>query len=190
MHLKDPIPPKSTPQQVLGIYKDKIKEVVVDGKGDIVKGKTPEEIGKSKNMYPMYIYEENNQPQAYAFPIEGKGLWSTLYGYFAVEPDAITVRGITFYKDGETPGLGAEIEKDWFQNNFVGKKIWDVSQKKLRPTTVIKGKVADKYKGKEAQYYVDGISGATLTSRGVTNLLAKWLTIYEPFLAKVRSGKT
>ncbi|MCA9400056.1 MAG: NADH:ubiquinone reductase (Na(+)-transporting) subunit C, partial [Candidatus Omnitrophica bacterium] len=134
------------------------------------------------------IYKEDGQTIAYSFPIIGKGLWSTLYGYFALEPDAKTVRGITFYSHGETPGLGAEIEKDWFTSNFVGKNIWDEEEHRLKPVEVVKGKVSDKYSGEEAEYYVDGISGATMTSKGVTAMIAKELKVYEPFFSKIRKN--
>jgi Na+-transporting NADH:ubiquinone oxidoreductase subunit C len=62
---------------------------------------------------------------AYVYPITGQGLWSTLYGYLSVTPSGRVIIGITFYKHGETPGLGAEIEKNWFRKNFVGKKLYE-----------------------------------------------------------------
>ncbi|MCA9404789.1 MAG: NADH:ubiquinone reductase (Na(+)-transporting) subunit C, partial [Candidatus Omnitrophica bacterium] len=137
--------------------------------------------------YPLYVYKEGQQVISYAFPIIGKGLWSTLYGYLALEPNAMTVRGITYYKHGETPGLGAEIEKDWFQNNFKGKSIWDMKDQELWPVSVLKGKVADQINDpNKAKHYVDGISGATMTSKGVTEMIDREVRKYEPFLAKVR----
>jgi len=184
--LRDPLPVKADNDTIFSIYNDKVQELVIDESGDIVEGKLPEDIQEGETLYSLYIYKENEEVLAYAFPIVGKGLWSTLYGYFALEPDGITVRGITFYKHGETPGLGAEIEKDWFQNNFKGKKVWDIKESQLTPTVVIKGKVSDKYQGDQAQYYVDGISGATMTSKGVTEMLDRWLRAYEPFFAKIR----
>jgi len=188
--LKDPLPEKVTADQVFKVYNEKIQEIVVDGKGNILEEITPYDLGSEEtDRFAMYIYKEGGVSQAYCFPVIGKGLWSTLYGYFALESDAVTVRGITFYQHGETPGLGAEIDQDWFQSNFVGKKIWDIKEEMLRPTKVIKGKVADKYKGDEADYHVDGISGATITSRGVTAMLDKWLNIYEPFLQQIRKSK-
>ena len=106
--------------EMLKLYKNKIEELVIDAKGNRVEGVNPEKIDieKTEGVYPLYVYRENNKVMAYCFPIVGKGLWSTLYGYLAVNPDGKTLKGITFYKQGETPGLGAEIEKDWFQNNF------------------------------------------------------------------------
>jgi len=185
--LKEPLPAKATSEEVWNVYDAAIEEVVIDVTGKVVEGKTPLDIKEGEEFYPLYIYKEDGKIIAYCFPIIGKGLWSTLYGYFALEPDATTVRGITFYKHGETPGLGAEIEQDWFQNNYKGKKIWDIKGNRLTPTQVIKGKVADKVSEEQAPFYVDGISGATVTSRGVTAMVDKWLNIYEPFFKKIRN---
>jgi len=185
-----PLPAKAKPDAVLDVYGQKIEEKVIDAQGNVVEGKTPEDIQEGEALYPLYVYKENGKIVAYCFPIVGKGLWSTLYGYFALEPDAVTVRGITFYKHGETPGLGAEIEQDWFQNNYKGKKIWDVQNNQLMPVRVVKGKVADVVSQEKAQFYVDGISGATMTSKGVTAMVEKWVKIYEPFFKKVRKMKS
>ncbi|VAX35274.1 Na(+)-translocating NADH-quinone reductase subunit C [hydrothermal vent metagenome] len=184
--LQTPLDAKATPDQVLSAYEEKIEELVIDKNGNVVEGKKPNDLKGEVDLYALYVYKENGQPLAYCFPVEGKGLWSTLYGYFALEADAITVRGMTFYKHGETPGLGAEIDKDWFQDNYKGKKIWDVKNNQLRPVAVIKGKVATAVSAEQAPYYVDGISGATMTAKGVTALVDRWVNIYEPFFAKIR----
>jgi len=184
--LKDPIPPEAKAQEVLAIYKQKIEEKVLNSQGLFVEGKLPSDIKEGEGLSPLYVYKEHGQIMAYCFPIVGKGLWSTLYGYFALESDAVTVRGITFYKHGETPGLGAEIEKSWFQNNFKGKKIWDAAKNMLSPVKVIKGKVADSVSEENAPFHVDGITGATMTSKGVTAMIDKWVRAYEPFLGQIR----
>ncbi|OIO10543.1 MAG: NADH:ubiquinone reductase (Na(+)-transporting) subunit C [Elusimicrobia bacterium CG1_02_63_36] len=158
----------SNPDEIASLYASKIKELeVTDAK------------------LPLYAREESGAPAAYAFPISGKGLWSTLYGYLALEPDGDTVKGITFYKHGETPGLGAEIEKPWFQQNFVGKKILG-SDGSLASVAVVKGKVAELIAPDQQSHFVDGISGATLTSKGVTKLVRAGLERYEPFLKTIR----
>ncbi len=184
--LETPLSDKVQAQEVLGVYTEKIEEKVIDGDGRIVEGKAIADIQEGETLYPLYVYKEKDRTIAYCFPITGKGLWSTLYGYFALEPDATTVRGITFYKHGETPGLGAEIEKDWFQNNYKGKKIWNVKKNQLAPTQVVKGKVVDVVSKAEEPFYVDGISGATMTSKGVTAMVDKWVNVYEPFFKKIR----
>jgi len=186
VNLREPLNAKASAQVVKKTYSEKIKEMVIDGNGEVVEGKLPADLKEDDKLYPLYVYRENDQVLAYCFPVNGKGLWSTLYGYFALEPDAKTVRGITFYKHGETPGLGAEIEKDWFLNNFKGKNIWDEETRKLVPTAVVKGKVSDVVSKDKQQYYVDGISGATMTSKGVTALIDQWLNVYEAFFKKIR----
>ena len=184
--LKEPLPVKITTQEVLKVFENKIEELVIDDKGEIVKGKKPSEIAEAKDLHPVYIYKEGQEIISYALPIVGQGLWSTLYGYLALEADGTTIRGITYYKHGETPGLGGEIEKDWFQNNFKGKTIYSVKEHKLTPIKVVKGKAADLFHGDDLQYHVDGITAATLTGNGVTEMMDKWIKIYEPYFSKIR----
>ena len=113
------------------------------------------------------VYKDNNN-KVLVVPISGKGLWSTLFGYFAIDSDNYsTVKGITFYKHKETPGLGGEVSKKWFQNNFIGKEIYKNGQ--LVSVNVAKAGYADK----NNLYEVDGISGATITSNGVSTFLKR-----------------
>ena len=137
---------------------------------------------------PIYVVkaDDGGQASVYAIPVHGKGLWSTLYGYLALESDLDTIKGMTFYKHGETAGLGAEIAKPWFQENFVGKKIFDGEV--LRSIEVVKGKVEQLIADPDDQIYaVDGISGASITGRGVADLLKEKLGIYEPYVKRVRA---
>ena len=129
---------------------------------------------------PIYI---SSNPSSLIIPISGKGLWSTLYGYIALEKDFNTVKGITFYQHGETPGLGGEVDKLWFQKNFIGKKIYDVNDKFVS-VEVVKGKVSDIYSGNKVNHAVDGISGATITSRGVSNFIKSDLGRYLNYFKK------
>ena len=102
-------------------------------------------------------------------PIRGYGLWGTLYGYISIENDFNTIAGIEFYDHKETPGLGAEVDNPKWKNLWPGKEIYQNGEVSL---TVIKGKVDNN--DKDAQYEIDGLSGATITSRGVTNMIAYW----------------
>ena len=122
-----------TSVEILDKYKNGIEEIIIDINGskiDSIKFNDLEIDINKANGNTNYLYNKNkylpifksSKPEAYIIPITGKGLWSTLYGYFAIDNDLNTVKGITFYKHGETPGLGAEIEKEWFQKNFIGKK--------------------------------------------------------------------
>jgi len=156
-----------------------INEIYLDRKGTVYQ----KQEGIEKNPLKIYQRMDNGSITGYAIPIEGKGLWGTMYGYFAIEPDAITVKGITFYRHKETPGLGGEVDKEWFKNNFIGKRLVD-NDGKLVSIEVIKGFVSDK--DPEAYRKVDGISGATITGKGVTNFLKKDLDKYEPYFKKIR----
>ena len=142
----------------------------------------------SSRRYPIYRCTIENEV-IYCVPIIGRGLWSKLYGYLSLESDLNTVKGITFYKHGETPGLGAEIEKGWFQDNFVGKKINDQTGTFIS-IEVVKGKAAVAYAGNEEKlsHAVDGISGATITSRGVTKMLHEDLTKYVPYFKQLEAN--
>jgi Na+-transporting NADH:ubiquinone oxidoreductase subunit C len=120
----------------------------------------------------------------YVLPISGKGLWSTLYGYLALEGDANTVRGITFYQHGETPGLGGEVDNPQWKANWKGKTILD-EQGKLVSVTVKKAKI-DPSIPVEKHHYVDGLSGATITSNGVTKFVKADLETFEPYLSQFR----
>ena len=134
----------------------------------------------------VYIATDGEQPTGYSIPISGKGLWSTIYGYIALEPDGITVKGITFYQHGETPGLGGELEKDWFTSNFVGKQIYN-EEGDLVSIEIVKGQVNQN--DINAIHQVDGISGSTLTGRGMNKFIARDLNIYKPFLDRVKAGE-
>ena len=168
-----------TNEIVESLYNNSINEIDLDQKGTVFQKQ--EDIEKN----PLKIYQsmDNGLIAGYAIPIEGKGLWGTMYGYFAIEPDAVTVKGITFYKHKETPGLGGEVDKEWFKNNFIGKRLVD-NDGKLVSIEVIKGFVSDK--DPEAYRKVDGISGATVTGKGITTFLKKDLNKYEPYFKKIR----
>lgn len=166
-------------EDVQSMYDNNINEIIISSAGEEVK----ENNTSGQKTYKIYQSRDGNRVKGYAIPISGKGLWGTMYGYFAIEPDASTAKGITFYKHKETPGLGAEVDKDWFKNNFIGKKFIDDSGN-LVSIEVIKGFVSDK--DPNAKHKVDGISGATVTGNGLTTFLKADLQKYEPYFAKIR----
>jgi Na+-transporting NADH:ubiquinone oxidoreductase subunit C len=134
----------------------------------------------------VYLVEEAGVLQQVILPVYGKGLWSTMYGFIALGPDLSTVRGFGFYQHGETPGLGGEIENRNWLAKWPGKVVYDEEGRvKLR---VIKGEVDPT--ATDARFKVDGLSGATLTARGVSNLIAYWLgeNGYQPFLRGLRNS--
>lgn len=116
----------------------------------------------------------------YVLPVSGKGLWSILYGYLALDADGNTVRGVTFYEHGETPGLGGEVDNPQWKAEWRGKTVLD-DKGALVGVTVKKGKV-DPTIPAEKQHYVDGLSGATITSNGVTRFVKADLETFKPYL--------
>ena len=137
---------------------------------------------KTADELPLYTWTEDGaaQPSKYAFPISGKGLWSMMYGYLSLEADLETIAGISFYKHGETPGLGAEIEKPWFQNQFTGKKLYADGT----PTDFLVTKPG--YATGDTA--VDGISGATLTGKGVEILVQKDAAAYADYFNSIKGN--
>lgn len=188
------------------LYQERVREFVVDtvtnkavaaeevaklleGKKDLTLAKQAELLNKAavkadKKHAARYrvlaTAVKGEQIEAYVLPISGKGLWSTLYGYLALEADKNTVRGITFYKHGETPGLGGEVENPEWTAQWPGKTIHDEAGK-LTSITVKKGKV-DASVAKEQAHYVDGLSGATITCNGVNKFVAADLAAFSGYL--------
>ena len=180
---------KVTPDQIETLYKERIRAFVVDENGAVVPGKSPLDIDPSAEptLMPVFARMDGTTVSGYCVPISGMGLWSTLYGYLALKADGNTVMGITFYKHGETPGLGGEIEADWFTGNFKGKSIFDDAGN-LVSITVAKGVVSPDMPEAQKKHSVDGISGATMTGNGVNVFLKRDLEKYQPFLKAVSDG--
>lgn len=133
----------------------------------------------------VYLVKEGDQIKRVILPIHGSGLFSTLYGFIALEDDANTVFALSFYEHGETPGLGGEVDNPRWRSQWQGKTVYDDTG--TPRIEVIKGAVASD--GPETKYQVDGLSGATLTSNGVTKMLRYWLGEdgFASYLAKIRS---
>ncbi|HRW22050.1 MAG TPA: NADH:ubiquinone reductase (Na(+)-transporting) subunit C, partial [Bacteroidales bacterium] len=112
----------------------------------------------------------------YIIPLSGKGLWGPIWGYIALNEDMTTVFGATFSHKSETPGLGAEIETDWYQQKFSEKKIFDENGDFVSIKVVKGGAPPDNIHG------VDAISGGTITSNGLEDMLFDCLKLYEPYL--------
>ena len=124
---------------------------------------------------PVYLVKNGDAIEQVILPVYGSGLWSTMYGYLALASDGVTVKGLRFYDHAETPGLGDQIDKAAWRQQWIGKRIVDDNgQPRIE---VIKGFVQAGGAAGEASraiYQIDGLSGATLTGRGVTNLLHYW----------------
>jgi Na+-transporting NADH:ubiquinone oxidoreductase subunit C len=138
------------------------------------------DIKRRSKLARVYEVVENGEVQMMIFPVHGKGLWSTLYGFIALAPDFNTVKGLGFYEHAETPGLGGEVDNPQWKAQWVGKKVYaDNLEPQLE---VIKGSVSKT--DPAVEYKVDGLSGATITSNGVTNLVQYWMgeNGFKPFI--------
>lgn len=132
----------------------------------------------------VYLVKDGEKVTEVILPVNGSGLWSMMYAFVAVKTDGNTVSGITFYEQGETPGLGGEVENPKWRAQFEGKKLFDENNEPA--IKIVKGGAPE-----GSEHGIDGLSGATLTSNGVQNIFDFWLGEkgYGPFLAKVRAGE-
>lgn len=142
-------------------------------------------IGSRAKYAPVYILREGDKIQQVVIPIHGYGLWSTMYGFLSLGSDFNTIQGLRFYEHAETPGLGGEIENPRWLAKWEGKKIYDENGN-------VEFRVARGYvdnNSPQAEYKVDGLSGATLTSKGVSNMISFWLGEdgFGPYLKSMRS---
>ncbi|MEJ2159126.1 MAG: Na(+)-translocating NADH-quinone reductase subunit C [Chromatiales bacterium] len=134
-------------------------------------------IKRRERYAKVYLLRDGDEIETIILPIRGYGLWSTMYGFIALEADGNTVSGLSFYEHGETPGLGDKIEDPRWLGLWPGKKVYDAAgEPQLQ---VIRGQAAA-----DDPHSIDGMAGATLTGRGVTNMLAFWLggQGYGPYL--------
>jgi len=146
------------------------------------------QVGRRAKHALVYLVRRDGEISRIILPISGYGLWSTLYGFLALEADGNTVSDITFYAHGETPGLGDFIVKPAWRELWRGKRAFDDSGAlELR---VVKGRVSAD--DPRADYHVDGVSGATLTGNGVSNIIKYWLGDhgYGPFLENIQAGES
>lgn len=126
---------------------------------------------------PVYLVMDGARVEQVILPVEGAGLWATMYGFLAVENNGNTVLGLQFYDHGETPGLGDKIDKPAWREKWQGKKLYGPDGEPR--IEVIKGPAPD-----GSEYEIDGLAGATLTGRGVSNLVRYWIGDqgYGPYL--------
>ena len=143
---------------------------------------------RRENFQTVYLHYENDDLNAIILPVRGYGLWGTMKGYLALRPDFKTIIGLEFFDHKETPGLGGEIDNPKWKAIWKGKEVFSNSGDVV--ISVIKGSV-DK-SSNQSKYQVDGLSGATITSNGVTNLLSFWLGDmgYGPLIENIKSSET
>lgn len=130
-----------------------------------------------ERQLPLYLAEVEGE-NFYIVPVRGTGLWGPIWGYLSFRGDLTTIAGANFDHKSETPGLGAEIADEPFEKQFIGKRIFD-QQGDFKPVVVVKGGAPE-----DDPYAVDGVSGGTITSNGVTNMLRNGLEVYKPYFKK------
>lgn len=187
------------PNELLELYKKKVNSIVVDYNGNEVtkdaKGNAviAEKVNIQKNsrfakedrLYPVFMFKnDNGSTDAYIFPMFGAGLWDWISGYMALGADLNTIRGIAFDHKAETPGLGARITSSEIQERYVDKQIFNESGD-LMSVSMVKGEG----NAGLTKHQVDGMSGATLTGKGVNRMLMDYLNCYESFIQKVQTGE-
>ena len=143
-------------------------------------------ISRRENYSMVYLVVTNGEIEKIILPVRGYGLWSTMRGFLALENDGNTIAGLGFSEHGETPGLGGEIDNPKWKALWPGKKVYQNGDVAV---SLIKGSVTPG--SANADYEVDGLAGATLTSRGVTNLVHFWLGEkgFQKFLNNLRLGE-
>ncbi len=167
------------------IYAKKIlNEYVVNVKGEQVEGDAfntdlKKERAKAADEMVLPIFEfQTDEGLKYVLPLRGAGLWGPIWGFISLNEDMNTIYGANFDHEGETPGLGAEISTTAFESAFIGKKLFDDSGKLVSILVAKVGQVAPE------QHKVDGISGGTITSKGLQKMLLDDFTSYKEFLIK------
>ena len=160
-----------------------------DPEKSVVAPKNKAKVGRLPNCAMVYLVRnesDKNKNDTLIIPVEGKGLWSTLYGFIALDTNGVDIKGLTFYKHGETPGLGGEVDNPKWKAKWVGKKAF----KPNSPAPVLSVKKGQA--SRDDLYSVDGLSGATITSNGVTHLLQFWLGehCFGPHLKSITGGKS
>lgn len=167
------------------VFAERVKGVVLNNNGQVIEGADALDINMeaqskikdpAQKKYPLFIYTGDDNSKRYIIPMRGAGLWGPIWGYIAIQEDFKTVAGVSFGHASETPGLGAEITQDWFQDAFKGKTIMNASGEFVG-ITVKKGSLTN------PEHQVSSISGATITSDGVTNMIKDDVSSYLDYFA-------
>lgn len=176
---------------VNAIYESQVKGFVLDYDGNVKEGMKPEQVDIAKEykkapeerLLPVYEFRnpaDQSKVEYAVMPVYGYGLWNNISGFVAVKSDFTTIQGVKFQHVGETPGLGARIASDEIQERYKGKMIFDAGGSLVS---------VDMQKGEGHDYAsdahkVDGMSGATLTGKGVNNMLRDYFACYQNYLKK------
>ncbi|MCF8317899.1 MAG: NADH:ubiquinone reductase (Na(+)-transporting) subunit C [Haliscomenobacter sp.] len=173
-------------EEVLTVFSKQVEQVVLNQEGEVVPNILAEKVdlavekkkAEADRLLPLFVFK-NEKEKFYILSVRGSGLWDEIWGNIAVKSDLNTIAGVTFDHKGETPGLGAEIKDNpTFPGQFVGKQIFKDGEVAV---LVRKGGSQDK------TYEVDGISGATITCDGVTEMLQRGIAYYLPYLETIEN---
>lgn len=171
------------------IYAEKVvKEYVVDVQGaekdgDAFNTDLKKERAKEAGEMALPVFEcKTDDGIKYVLPLRGAGLWGPIWGFVALNDDMNTIYGANFDHEGETPGLGAEISTEIFEKEFIGKKLFDDTGKLVSILVAKVGEVAPE------EHKVDGISGGTITSKGLEKMLLDDFSSYQEFLNKKKAN--
>lgn len=175
------------------LYAKKVKSFVVDSKGKTIEGVQAKDVvvlaeykkPAEQRMLPVYEFRNESNPEKIDFvvlPVFGFGLWDNIWGFVALQEDLNTIQGVSYQHKGETPGLGARIDSKEIQDRYKGKSIYDNDN--LVSVVMMKGEGVDYSSDK---HKVDGMSGATLTAKGVNNMLSQYLSLYENYLKSIKA---
>ena len=181
---------KATPEEVLDLYSKRVESMLVDINGNIVEDSTITaekiDIGKNHKLapedrnYPVFKFmNEAGEVEAYILPVFGAGLWDWISGFVALEKDLNTIKGVAFDHKQETPGLGARITEEKVKARFKGKTIFEGSN--LVSVAMIKGEGS---RTDLDSHEVDGMSGATMTAKGLNVMISDYLEYYLGFIEK------
>lgn len=180
---------------VNAVYAKRVRAFVVDFQGEVKAGMQPKDVNlaaeykKTPEQRLLPVYEFKNETDStktdyVVLPVFGYGLWNSIWGFVALQADLNTIQGVKFQHAGETPGLGARIETDQdVQDRYKGKQIYD--QGKLVSVVMMKGEGQDY---SDDPHQVDGMSGATLTAKGVNNMLKDYLAAYGKYMEKFKKN--
>jgi Na+-transporting NADH:ubiquinone oxidoreductase subunit C len=176
------------------LYSKRVRAFVVDAEGNVKDGMLPKDVNLAaeykkpadQRILPVYEFKNESDTTKSDFivlPVYGFGLWNNIWGFVALKSDFNTIQGVRFQHAGETPGLGARIETDEeIPDRYKGKTIYEGD--KLVSVTMMKGEGNDY---SDNPHRVDGMSGATLTAKGVNNMLVEYLKAYENYMKKKKS---
>jgi Na+-transporting NADH:ubiquinone oxidoreductase subunit C len=173
---------------ITDIYSKQVKAFVIDYSGNVKEGMKAEDVvvaaeykkPSKERLLPVYEFSnEAGQVESVVMPVYGYGLWNNIWGFVSLGSDFNTIKGVKFSHASETPGLGARIDSDEIQSRYKDKAIFEGDQ--IASVTMMKGEGNDYSNDK---HKVDGMSGATLTGKGVNNMLKDYFACYLNYLNK------